>query len=145
MTDMRKSVGEPAIPSVFTAPSVQVIEEVAKPTSSVQIPDRNVGLELAIFSELPTLSKISIEPRIEEASGDVVISDSTQLARLQDRIQEVAPAFEASSEDVVNPSIGPAKVQPQPAVNPPRLEKEIRCPEISTSNPMDIQERIRPD
>ncbi|GMH17341.1 hypothetical protein Nepgr_019182 [Nepenthes gracilis] len=90
MTGMRKSIGEPAIPSISTAPSVQAIEEM-------------------------------------------------------DRIQEVALAFEASSENVVSPSIGLAKVQPQPAVNPPHLEKEIRCPEIVTSNPMDIQERIRPD
>ncbi|GMH07635.1 hypothetical protein Nepgr_009475 [Nepenthes gracilis] len=145
MTGMRKSVGELVIPSVSTAPRVQVIEEVAKSTSSVQIPDRNVGSKLTIFSGLPALSEISIEPRIEEASGAVVISDSTQSVRLQDRIQEVAPAFEASSEDVVNPSIGPAKVQPQPVVNPPCLENEIRCREIPTSNPMDVQERIRPD
>ncbi|GMH01132.1 hypothetical protein Nepgr_002971 [Nepenthes gracilis] len=89
MTGMRKSVGEPAIPSISTAPSVQAVEE--------------------------------------------------------DRIQEVATTFEASSKDVVNPSIGPAKVQPQPVVNPPRFEKEIRCPEIPTSNPMDVQERIHPD
>ncbi|GMH25933.1 hypothetical protein Nepgr_027776 [Nepenthes gracilis] len=74
-----------------------------------------------------------------------MISDYTQSPVLQDRIQEVALAFEASSEDVVNPSIGPAKIQPQPIINPPRLEKEIRCPEISTSNPMDVQERIHPD
>ncbi|GMH14087.1 hypothetical protein Nepgr_015928 [Nepenthes gracilis] len=77
MTCMRKSVREPAIPSISIAPSVQ------------------------------------------------------------DRIQEVAPAFEASSKDVVNHSIDPALIQPQPDVNPPRLEKEIRCPEIPTSNPMD--------
>ncbi|GMH22656.1 hypothetical protein Nepgr_024499 [Nepenthes gracilis] len=103
MTGMRKSVGEPAIPSISTAPSV-----------------------------------------IEEASGAVLISDSTQSAYLQDRIQEVAPTSEHLPENVVNPSIGPAKVQPQ-SVNPPHFEKEIRCPEISTSNPMDVQERIRPD
>ncbi|GMH03804.1 hypothetical protein Nepgr_005643 [Nepenthes gracilis] len=145
MTGMRKSIGEPTIPSVFTAPGVQVIEEVARLTSSVQIPEINVRLELAIFSGLPTLSEIFIEPRIEEALGAVVISDSTKSARLQDRIQEVAPTFEASSEHVVYPSIDPAKIRPQPDVNPPRLEKEIHCPEISTSNPIDVQERIRPD
>ncbi|GMH27009.1 hypothetical protein Nepgr_028852 [Nepenthes gracilis] len=130
MMGMRKSVGEPAILSVSTAPSVQAIEEVAELTSGVQIPDRNAGLELTIFSGLPGLSKISIEPRIEEALGAVLISDSIQLACLQDRIQEVSPASEAPFEDVVNPSIGPANVQPQSIVNPPRFEKEIRCPEI---------------
>ncbi|GMH11940.1 hypothetical protein Nepgr_013781 [Nepenthes gracilis] len=83
MTGMRKSVGEPTILSVSTAPSVQVIEEVAEPTSSVQILDRNVGSELTIFSGLPTLFEISIKPRIEEASGAVVISDSTQSTRLR--------------------------------------------------------------
>ncbi|GMH09309.1 hypothetical protein Nepgr_011150 [Nepenthes gracilis] len=142
---MRKSIGEPAIPSVSTTRSVQAIEKVAKPTSSVQIPDRNVGSELSIFSGLPTLSEISIETRIEEASGAVLISDSTQSTCLQDRIQEVAPASEAPYEDVVNPSIGPAKVQPQSVINPPRFEKEIRCPEISTSDPIDVQERTHPD
>ncbi|GMH31244.1 hypothetical protein Nepgr_033087 [Nepenthes gracilis] len=136
-------IEEPAIPSVSTTPSVQAIEEVEEPTSSVQIPDRNAGLELAIFSGLPTLSEISIEPRIEEASGAVLISDSTQSACLQDRIQEVAPASEAHSQDAVNPSIGPAKILPQYVVNSPRFEKEIRCLEIPTSNPIDVQERIR--
>ncbi|GMH01103.1 hypothetical protein Nepgr_002942 [Nepenthes gracilis] len=107
---MRKSVGEPAFPSVSSAPNVQATEEVTELTSNVQISKRNAGYELAIFGGLPALSKISIDPRTEEASGALLISDSTQSACLQDRIQEVAPTSEAPPEDIVNPSICPAKV-----------------------------------
>ncbi|GMH02990.1 hypothetical protein Nepgr_004829 [Nepenthes gracilis] len=107
--------------------------------------ERNVELESAIYSGLLVLSEIPIEPKIEDASGVIVIYDSNQLNRLQDRIQEVAPAFEVSSEDVVNPSIELVGIQPQPDINPSHLEKETHYPEISTSNPMDVQERIRPD
>ncbi|GMH11517.1 hypothetical protein Nepgr_013358 [Nepenthes gracilis] len=100
---MKKSVGESVLPSISSAPSVQAIEEVIVLTSNAQISDMNAGSEMAIFGGLPPLSKISIELRIEEALGALLISDSTQLACLQDRIQETAPTSEASLEDIAIP------------------------------------------
>ncbi|GMH30795.1 hypothetical protein Nepgr_032638 [Nepenthes gracilis] len=145
MTSTRKSVEESVFLLVSSAPSVQATKEVAELTSNVQIPDRNAGSELAIFGGLPPLSKISIEPKTEAASRALLISDSTQSACIQDQIQEVVPAPRAPPEAIVNPSIGPAKVQPQPIANPPHFEKEIRCPKIPVSNPMDVQDRVCPD
>ncbi|GMH12312.1 hypothetical protein Nepgr_014153 [Nepenthes gracilis] len=57
----------------------------------------------------------------------------------------MAPAFEVSSENVVNPPIELVGIQPQSDVNPSHLEKETYRPKILTSNPVDIQEKIRPD
>ncbi|GMH01156.1 hypothetical protein Nepgr_002995 [Nepenthes gracilis] len=82
MVHLRKPVGEIVILSVSGAPSVQVINEVVELAPSVQIPKRNIESESAIFSRLPTLSEIPIEPRIEDASRAVVIDDSNQLDRL---------------------------------------------------------------
>ncbi|GMH31855.1 hypothetical protein Nepgr_033699 [Nepenthes gracilis] len=138
MIGMKKSVGE-------GAPSVQAIEEVVEPVPNIQIPDKNIGSELAMFSRLPTISGISIEPRMEEASRDVVIGGSTQSVHIQDQIQEVASTLGVFTEDVVNPSMESAKIRSQPAIHPPRLDKEMPCPEIPTSDPMNVQERNRPD
>ncbi|GMH10583.1 hypothetical protein Nepgr_012424 [Nepenthes gracilis] len=120
MVDLRKLVGEIVIPSASGAP------------------------KSAIFSGLPALSEIPIEPRIEDASRAVVIDDSDQLDRLQDQTQEMAPAFEISSENVVNLPIELAQIQSQPDVNPSHLEKETHCPKFPTSDLMGIQERIHP-
>ncbi|GMH02299.1 hypothetical protein Nepgr_004138 [Nepenthes gracilis] len=57
----------------------------------------------------------------------------------------MTPAFEVSSENVVNLPIELVGIQLQPDVNPSHLEKETHHPKISTSDPMDIQERIRLD
>ncbi|GMH09292.1 hypothetical protein Nepgr_011133 [Nepenthes gracilis] len=112
MVDLRKPVGEIVTLLDSGAPSVQVIKEVVEPAPSVQIPERNIELESAIFSGLPSLSEIPIESRIEDASRAVVIDDSDQLDHLQDRTQEMALAFDVSFENVVNLSIELAEIQP---------------------------------
>ncbi|GMH30800.1 hypothetical protein Nepgr_032643 [Nepenthes gracilis] len=145
MTGMKKSVGESVLRSISSAPIVQATMEVAELTSNVQILDRNTGSKMAIFGRLPPLSEICSEPKTEEAPRALMINDSTQSAYLQDRIQEAAVASEVPPEDIAIPSTGPAKAQSQPVANPPCFEKETRCPEISVSNPTEVQDRARPD
>ncbi|GMH01960.1 hypothetical protein Nepgr_003799 [Nepenthes gracilis] len=145
MTGMKKSVGTSVLPSVSSVSIAQATVEAAELTSNVQLLDRNTGFEIAIIGGLPPLSEICNAPRTEEAPSALMISGSTQSAYLQDRIQEAAVASEVPPEDITIPSIGPAKAQFQPIANPPCSEKETRHPEISVSNPMEVQDRVRPD
>ncbi|GMH19354.1 hypothetical protein Nepgr_021195 [Nepenthes gracilis] len=116
MIDMKKSIGASILPSVSSASIVPATVEAAELTSNVQMPDRNTGSEITIFGGLPPLSKICSEPRTEEALSALIISDSTQSAYLQDQIQE---ATVASEED--------------------------RHLEIPIFDPMEVQDRARPD
>ncbi|GMH27784.1 hypothetical protein Nepgr_029627 [Nepenthes gracilis] len=145
MTGIKKSVGASVLPSFSSASIVQTTVEVAELTSNVQMPDRNTGSKIAIFGGLPPLSKICNEPRTEEAPSALMISGSTQSAYLQDRIQEPAVASEVLPEDITIPSTSPAKAQSQIVANPPCFEKENRHPKIPVSNPMEVQDRARPD
>ncbi|GMH29772.1 hypothetical protein Nepgr_031615 [Nepenthes gracilis] len=145
MTGMKKSVGESVLPSVSSAPIVQATVEVAELTSNVLMSDRNTGSEMAIFGGLSPLFEICSEPRTEGAPRALMISNSTQSAYLQDRIQEAIVASEVPPEDIAIPSTGPAKAQSQPITNLPCFEKETCYPEILMSNSMEVQDRARPD
>ncbi|GMH12506.1 hypothetical protein Nepgr_014347 [Nepenthes gracilis] len=108
---------------MVSMPTAQGVEEVTDPTSNVQMLDRNIGFEAAVFGGLPPLSEICNEPTIEEASNILTISGSSRSAHIQDRTQGIITAYDVPSEDVPIPSANLDEIRTQSVVDPPRPRK----------------------